>query len=88
MLNLSYGSCHLGFPIDIKKIVRYYLMIKYEHLNVKVYDVRRTTSNGKSSHDLWPTVFALIFFHLLARKPNLEKFTIYSNKLFHNFHLS
>jgi len=25
----------------------------------------------------------LNFFHLLARKPNLEKFSIYSNKFFH-----
>ena len=33
-------------------------------------------------------VFALIFFHLLTRKPNLEKLSIYSNKFFHNFHLS
>ena len=30
----------------------------------------------------------LNFFHLLARKPNLELFSIYSNKFFHNFHLS
>jgi hypothetical protein len=28
------------------------------------------------------------FFHLLARKPNLENFSIYSSKFFHNFHLS
>ena len=28
----------------------------------------------------------LNFFHLLARKPNLDKFSIYSNKFFHNFH--
>jgi hypothetical protein len=34
------------------------------------------------------TVFCLNFFHLLAPKPNLEKFSIYSNKFFHNFHLS
>ena len=34
------------------------------------------------------TVFALIFFYLLARKPNLEIFFIYSNKFFHNFHLA
>ena len=33
-------------------------------------------------------VFALIFFHLLAQKPNIEQFSIYSNKFFHNFHLS
>ena len=25
-----------------------------EDLNVKVYDVRRTPSDGKSSHGLWP----------------------------------
>jgi hypothetical protein len=25
---------------------------------------------------------------LLARKPNLETFSMYSNKFFHNFHLS
>jgi hypothetical protein len=30
----------------------------------------------------------LNFFHLLARKPNLENFSIYSNKFFYNFHLS
>jgi len=30
----------------------------------------------------------LNFFHLLAQKPNLEKKSIYSNKFFHNFHLS
>jgi hypothetical protein len=34
------------------------------------------------------SVFALISFHLLARKSNLEKLSIYSNKFFHNFHLS
>ena len=33
-------------------------------------------------------VFALIFFNLLAWKPNLEKNSIYSSKVFHNFHLS
>ena len=30
----------------------------------------------------------LNFFHILPRKPNLEKNYIYSNKFFHNFHLS
>ena len=30
----------------------------------------------------------LNFVHLLAWKPNLEKCSIYSNKFFHNFHLS
>ena len=36
------------------------------------------------------TVFALVFFHptVLARMPNLEKNSIYSNKFFHNFQLS
>ena len=35
------------------------------------------------------TVFVSIFFTFsLARKPNLETFSIYSNKFFHNFHLS
>ena len=28
------------------------------------------------------------FFHLLAQKPNLETFSIYSNKFLNNFHLS
>jgi hypothetical protein len=28
------------------------------------------------------------YFHILARKSNLEKKNIYSNKFFHNFHLS
>ena len=30
----------------------------------------------------------LKFFHLLALKPNLERFSIYSNKFFNNFHLT
>ena len=30
----------------------------------------------------------LNIFHLLAQKPNLEKCSTYSNKFFHNFHLS
>ena len=36
------------------------------------------------------TVFALIFFHpmVLARMPDLEKNSVYSNKFFHNFQLS
>ena len=29
-----------------------------------------------------------MFCHLLAWNPNLENFSIYSNKFFHNFHLS
>ena len=33
------------------------------------------------------SVFALIFFHLLAQKPNLDNFYIFSNKFFHNFYL-
>ena len=39
---------------------------------------------------LFNTTFTvcLNFFHLLARKSNLEKFSIYSNKFFHYFHLS
>ena len=32
------------------------------------------------------SVFALNFFHLLARKTNLEKLSIYSNKFFHILH--
>ena len=39
------------------------------------------TGGGKPS-------ICLIFFHLVAEKPNLENFSIYSNKFFHNFHLS
>ena len=43
-------------------------------------------------HIFIPSVFALIFFTYIylqiARKPNLEKISIYSNKFFHNFHLS
>jgi hypothetical protein len=38
---------------------------------------------SKRNHSL-----CLNFFHLLSRKPNLEKCSIYSNKFFHNFHLS
>jgi len=30
----------------------------------------------------------LTLFHLLTRKSNIDKFSIYSNKFFHNFHLS
>ena len=34
------------------------------------------------------TQSCLFFCHLLARKPNLEKISIYSNKFFYIFHLS
>ena len=34
------------------------------------------------------TSLCLNLYHLLAGKPNLEIFSIYSNKFFHNFHLS
>ena len=43
--------------------------------------------NRSNQYNLQKTVFALTF-HLLAWKPNLEIFTFYSNKFFHNFHLS
>jgi hypothetical protein len=33
---------------------RYILNEVETGLNVKVYDVRRTPSDGKSSHGLWP----------------------------------
>jgi hypothetical protein len=36
----------------------------------------------------WSPVFiCLIFFHLLAQKPNVEQFSIYSYKFFNNFHM-
>jgi hypothetical protein len=35
-----------------------------------------------------PCSLCLIFFQLLAQKPNLEKISIYSSKFIHNFHLS
>ena len=34
------------------------------------------------------TIYALFLFSYLPQKPNLEKFSVYSNKFFHNFHLS
>ena len=34
------------------------------------------------------TSLCLHFCHLLAQKPNVEQFSIYSNKFVHNFHLS
>ena len=39
---------------------------------------------------IYKSSLCLNFFHLpvLARKPNLQKFSIYSNKFFHKFHLS
>jgi hypothetical protein len=33
-------------------------------------------------------LFNFFHLHVLARKPILENFSIYSNKFFHNFHLS
>jgi len=42
----------------------------------------------KNVHKNFNTVFTLIFFHLPARKAKFGKIAIYSNKFFHNFHLS
>jgi hypothetical protein len=55
-----------------------------------------TTANSAHCLILWTTmnnicilpVTSLNFFHLLAHKSNFEKNYIYSNKFFHNFHLS
>jgi hypothetical protein len=47
-----------------------------EDLNVKVYDVRRTQSDGKSSPGLWPSEL----------KNQAECFNIF-NYLYKNFHL-
>ena len=46
-----------------------------------VYYKNKYFSHNKDS-------LCLNFFHLLARNPNLENVSIYSNKFFHNFHLS
>jgi hypothetical protein len=46
------------------------------------------TSNFFLIHTITNNSFCHNFFHLLAWKPNLEKFSIYSNKFFHKFHLS
>ena len=46
------------------------------------------TSNFFLIHTITNNSFCHNFFHLLAQKPNLEKISIYSNKFFHNFHLS
>ena len=57
-------------------------------LNTVLYRSQcRNVLNTILSNILRP-VFALICFHLLAQKPNLEKFSIYSNQFFHNFHLA
>jgi hypothetical protein len=32
----------------------WFRVFRGEDLNVKVYDVRRTPSDGKTSHGLWP----------------------------------
>ena len=43
---------------------------------------------NKDGRDFLYISLCLSIFPLLARKPNLEKKNIYSNKFFHNFHLS
>ena len=37
--------------------------LRGEYLNVKVYDVRRTPSAGKSSHGLWPVELKIKPYH-------------------------
>ena len=60
-------------------------------LNVaEIVDVKQDIINhsiGQKSK-MTATVFPLIFFDILARKPNLEKLSIYSNKFFNNFQKS
>ena len=54
----------------------------------------RHTDENKITENQWKiaetihTNLYLNSFHLLARKTNLEKCSIYSNKFFHNFRLS
>ena len=41
-------------PIPARFGLIWFRGFREEDLNVKAYDVRRTPSDGKSSHGLWP----------------------------------
>ena len=73
MLDVVYKQC-LSFRCSIQTVP----IIHQNHMLDVVY--KQCLSFIKSYDSL-----CLIIFHLLARKPNLEKFPIYSNKFFHNF---
>ena len=56
----------------------------FNRIVLKMPKSHNTTKERKNRIQSMPS----FFFHLLARKPNLEKNYIYSNNFFHNFHLS
>ena len=63
-----------------------FTMKKTQYLKLtKMSNTDTTKTKGESGTR---PVFALLFFHLLVRKPNLENLSIYSNKFVHNLHLS
>ena len=76
---------NLNITCELWSKVLYQVVIQ-KHLGDQEAKVRAQKPN-----DGWTdTICSLCHnsFHLLAQKPNLEKFSIYSNKFFHNFHLS
>ena len=50
--------------------------------------MKKYTRNSTEKKLLFCISFCLNFFPLLSQKPNLEKFSINSNKFFHNFQMS
>ena len=75
---ILFQTVPMTIPLVIFHFV-YYIVIKILYCHV-----------GGSFHvnQIYIYSLYLTFFHLLARKPNLENFSIYSNKFFYNFHLS
>ena len=57
----------------------------YKHTPFNEFQICKNNIDYKKNTS---TSHCLKFFHLLARSPNLEIFSIYSNKFFHNFHFS
>jgi hypothetical protein len=62
-----------------KPQLKFYHNESYPRGNIRSHNSKKYRQHNR----LW-----LSFFHLLARKSNLDKFSIYSNKFFHNFHSS
>ena len=69
-----------------KKISKWLKANSLECQIMFIYNFIQKIERPIKNHNL--SSLYLIFVHLLARKPNLETFSIYSNKFFHNFHLS
>ena len=92
----QYKTTKLSLCREVTSLTLYMVIPSKDHLRylmrsdfIYIINILKQQFACREVTSLIRPVFALIIFTyiLLARKLNLERFSIYSNKFFHNFHL-